>query len=306
MRYPGRRSAVAVGSVALGLLVAELTVRTIWPAWKDLHPPRRPLTTADRERARAALPAMEEVRLRTADGLELAGWFAAGPKRSAVVLVHGLKGNRAQLLPEATLLARHGHGVLLFDSRASGESGGTVATWGDAERLDVRAALEFVAVRPDVDRSSIGMYGFSVGATPVALVAADDAHVRAVALGPTWPSLRAELSEKFRANAGRSSALASFIFQLGGTHVDALAPGRAVAKIVPRPLLLMSGSEDRDTPPAVMRQLAADAPGSELWIVHGAGHGGYLDADPAEYDRRFCGFFDRALAAPDHPIDTAK
>jgi hypothetical protein len=52
--------------VVLGLLVAEMTVRTVWPAWKDLHPPRVRLTDADREHARAVLPGMQEVELRTA------------------------------------------------------------------------------------------------------------------------------------------------------------------------------------------------------------------------------------------------
>jgi len=301
MRRAGRRILVAGSAAVLGLLVAELTVRTVWPAWEDLHPPRVRLTAADRERARAVLPGMEDVRLRATDGVTLAGWFAPGPKRTAVVLVHGLGGNRAQLLPEAALLARHGHCVLLFDSRASGESEGSLATWGDAERLDVNAALDFVSARPDVDPSSIGIYGFSAGAAPVELNAAEDPRVRAVALGPTWPSLRAELSDKFRARRGRSSALATFIFQLVGSNVDALAPERAVRKIVPRPLLLMSGTEDPDTPPAVMRQLAADAPGAELWVVQGAGHGGYLDADPAGFEREFSGFFDRALARSGSP-----
>ena len=66
-------------------------------------------------------------------------------------------------------------------------------------------------------------------------------------------------------------------------------------KIAPRSLLLMSGSEDTDTPPAVMRKIAADAPGAELWIVHGAGHGGYLDVGPAGSSKKFSGFFDRSL-----------
>jgi dienelactone hydrolase len=159
----------------------------------------------------------------------------------------------------------------------------------------LKAALAFLSARPDVDRSSIGMYAFSVGATSVALVAAEDARVRAVALGPTWPSLGAELSEKFSVRRGRSSALARFIFRLVGTDVDALAPERALTKIAPRPVLLMAGSEDPDTPPPMMRQLASDAPGAERWIVQGAEHGGFNDIDPAGLERRFSGFFDRAL-----------
>jgi dienelactone hydrolase len=269
MRRVGRRTLFPGVGVVLGLLIAELTLRTVWLAWKDLHPPRVRLTVAERDRARAVLSGMEEVSLQTADGITLAAWFVPGPKRTAVVFVHGLGGNRAQLLPEATLLVRHGHGVLLFDSRASGESGGTAATWGDAERLDVKAALDFVSARPDVDRSSIGIYGFSVGATPAVLVAAEDARVRAVALGPTWPSLRAELSDKFRALSGHSSALATFIFRLDGANVDALAPEQALTKVSPRPLLLISGSEDPDTPPAVMRQLAAQTPGGRALARRG-------------------------------------
>jgi len=297
---------MAGAGAVLGLLVVALSVRTVWPAWRDLHPPRVRLTAPDLARARSVLPGMKEVRLRTADGITLAGWFVPGPKRTAVVVVHGLGANRAQVLPEAALLVRHGHGVLLFDSRASGESGGKLATWGDTERLDVKAALDFVSARPDVDRSSIGVYGFSVGATSVALVAAEDARVRAVALGPTWPSLRAELSNKLPARSGRLSALALFVFRLGGTDVDALAPEQALTKIAPRPLLLISGSEDQDTPPGVMRPLADHLPGAELLIVRGAGHGGFVDADPAGMEREFCGFFDRALTAADQRADSAK
>jgi hypothetical protein len=29
-----------------------------------------------------------------------------------------------------------------------------------------------------------------------------------------------------------------------------------------------------------MRELVADAPGAEFWIIHGAGQAGYLDVDP--------------------------
>jgi pimeloyl-ACP methyl ester carboxylesterase len=71
----------------------------------------------------------------------------------------------------------------------------------------------------------------------------------------------------------------------------------AVERIVPRPLLLFTGTLDPDTPPAVMEALAADAPGSTLWIVPGARHGDYARVDPVELERRFASFFDRALLA---------
>ena len=117
---------------------------------------------------------------------------------------HGLGGNRAQLLLEAGFLSRRGHGVLLLDSRASGESDGDLATWGDLERLDIRAALDFLSARPDVEKEMLGLYGFSVGA--VALVAAEGQRVRAVALGPCWTSLADELRDKFHSFGWLSTA----------------------------------------------------------------------------------------------------
>ena len=37
----------------------------------------------------------------------------------------------------------------------------------------------------------------------------------------------------------------------------------------------------------------------EIWRVPGAGHTGGIEADPAEYERRVIGFFDRALLRND-------
>jgi dienelactone hydrolase len=212
-----------------------------------------------------------------------------------VALLHGLFSNRAQLLPEAELLARHGHGVLLFDTRAAGESEGELASWGDRERFDVLAALEFLSARSDVDPRRIGMYGFSASAAPVALVAAVDARVRAAALAASWPDLHAALANEFPASEGKWAGLAAWVFRWAAIDVDGVRPLAAVKRIVPRPLLLLTGTLDTDTPPAVMEALAASAPGSTLWIVRGARHGGYARVDPVGLEQHFACFFDRAL-----------
>jgi len=43
---------------------------------------------------------------------------------------------------------------------------------------------------------------------------------------------------------------------------------------------------------------AAQQP-KELWIVTGAGHGGYIGVAPQEYERRVVTFFDKALGTGD-------
>ncbi len=290
----GRLARIVPGCAAL--LVALVVIRTVPLAWRDLHPTRRALTDADRAKAGRTLAGLEPVAFRTDDGLLLHGWFAPGRDGSAVVLVHGLGGNRAELLPEAGVLQRHGHAVLLFDSRASGESEGKLATWGDRERLDVAAALRFLRARTGVDPARIGLYGFSVGASTVALVAAEDASVRAVALGPVWPSLDAELHRRFQTTHGRPAFLAARVFRMSGVDVDAVTPVNALPRVPPRPVLFISGTRDEDTPSAVVDGLAARVAGALRWNVSGAGHGGFAEVDPQGLEATLGGFFDRALA----------
>lgn len=283
------------------LLVAVIGWRTVSAARRDLHPARRQLTEQDRAAALRSLPGLEQVEIRTDDGLLLRGWFAPGRDGSAVVLVHGLGANRSELLPEAALLLRRGHGVLLLDSRNSGESEGGISTWGDRERRDVVAALRWIRARPGVEPGRIGLYGFSVGASTVALVAAADPGVRAVALGPVWPSLRAELGHRFSLRHGRSAALAVLTFRLAGVEVDSVRPVDAIESIASRPLLFISGTRDEDTPSAMEDALAGRVPGAVRRRLEGAGHGGFSQVDPKGLDAALGEFFDGALATPVHP-----
>ena len=87
----------------------------------------------------------EDVRFTTSDGLELHGWYVPSRSSAAVIAVPGRKGAGAR--PDAR---RHGYGVLLFDRRGEGESGGDPNAWGwGGDRL--QAAIAWLAARPDVD-----------------------------------------------------------------------------------------------------------------------------------------------------------
>jgi dipeptidyl aminopeptidase/acylaminoacyl peptidase len=277
------------------LLAAAAGWGTLRAAGQALFPARTRVTQAQTDEARQFLPRMEDVSFRTRDGLVLRGWFAPGENRSAIVFVHGLWSNRGAFLGEAEALARDGQGVLLYDSRASGASDGHMATFGDRERLDIEAALDYLGTRPDVDSGRIGLFGCSVGGTAVALVGAEDPRVRAVVLGPTWLTLDAEIRAKFR---WPRSGLLLAAYRLAGVDVDALRPVDVVRSINPRPLFLLSGANDTDTPPSIMKSLQDAAPGAERWVVPGAGHCRYIDASPVEYLQRLDGFFARALAGP--------
>ncbi len=287
-------AAVGVGVVALG--AAGILASSYAHAVSILYEPRSHVTAEQRALAFSEIRGLEDAELTTSDGLTLRGWYAAGTNRAAVVLTHGGSANRAQLYPEAKLFASHGYGVLFYDSRACGESDGDLHTRGDREQRDVAAALDYLSKRPEVDRQRIALLGFSIGSSSVALEAAADPRARAVILCAVWTSLEDEIRHSLGKYGPLSWGPTFFAFRLYGLDIDNVRPIDRIAAIKSRPLLFVSGTRDTDTPLAITERVfdAAGQP-KELWVVQGAGHGGYLESHAAEYESHVVGFLDRAL-----------
>ena len=77
----------------------------------------------------------------TTDGVTLSGWYLPSSNGAAVVLLHGASSTRTAVLDKAAVLAEHGYGVLLYDARGHGRSGGTAMDFGWYGDLDIAAAL---------------------------------------------------------------------------------------------------------------------------------------------------------------------
>jgi len=287
-----RGAVVGVGLAALAWLA--LVAASVRHGYRECHPWRSRVSAARAAQAKQLLPGLRELQVRTKDNLSLRSWFV--PPRNGVVLVvmPGLTGNRASHLDEAVLFAQHGYGSLLLEPRAHGDSEGTTATWGYLEADDVVQAVKTAYAIPGV--SKVGALGFSVGASAVALAAARDPNIRAVVLYATWTSLREEIAAKAGSLPSRGFWTTKG-YELAGVDVDAVHPEPQMKRIAPRPVLLLSGAVDTDTPPSVMdRILAACGPSATLWRLASVGHGGYIQAEPKEYERRVIGFLDQAFA----------
>lgn len=96
--------------------------------------------------------AYESLSLTSSDGLHLAGWYIPSTNRATVIVVHGYKGDRSGMLPQAQILAAHGYGVLLIDLRAHGQSEGEMISFGKYEVRDVEAAYQYLLTRPEIDQ----------------------------------------------------------------------------------------------------------------------------------------------------------
>lgn len=131
---------------------------------------------------------VEEVRI-PADGVELAGHLhrpVAVPEGGVpgVVLTGPFTGVKDQVVGVyAALLAQRGLVALAFDHRNFGESGGEPRGREDTggKLADLRAAVGFLAARPDVRTGAVGAVGICLGGGYALRAAASDPRVRAVA-----------------------------------------------------------------------------------------------------------------------------
>ncbi len=176
----------------------------------------------------------------------------------------------------AEQICRHGFGVLLFNFRGTGASGGNLDILGWTR--DLKAVIDYLCTLPEVDRSRLSLLGFSAGAAVSIYVASQERRVSSVA-ACACPAEFTKLDEPCSLiDHFRSIGIIrdkdfppSTQEWLNGFKL--VKPINYVAKIPPRPLLLVHGSKDETVPLADAHRLYARAgEPKKLVIVDGAGH----------------------------------
>ena len=257
---------------------------------------------AQRSPAQAGIVRYREVTFSSRQGPAgptLKAWWVPSTNGAAVILLPGIGQARDGMLDQGAMLARHGYGVLLTDPRSCADTTLTY-TAGYAETGDVAGALAFVQAQAGVDPGRIGILGYSAGGAAAILGAAQLKEIRAVASEGNFYNLGDDIAN----SAGRSTPLEAFyqqailFFYRRETGVDArlISPIDAIGQISPRAVLLIFGEHEVASGHA-REQFAAAGEPKALWIVPGLGHGGYIQAQPAEYEARVAAFFDAALLA---------
>jgi hypothetical protein len=234
----------------------------------------------------------KDVTFTTSDGIELAGWYVPSKNGATVIAFPGRSGPQ----PHARMLIRHGYGVLLFDPRGEGESEGDPYRWG-GER-DVKAALTFLAGRPDVDRGRIGGLGLSLGGELLLQTAAESNGLKAVVSeGAGMRSIREHLEKPGAAKwlsvpAWATTTVATTVFS---NHPPPPDLTELVSGIAPRPVFFIYSGRPLGGEELNRKFYAAAGEPKTLWKIGDAGHTDGLAAHPQEYERRVIAFFDRAL-----------
>lgn len=254
-------------------------------AYAYLHPA---LTTSSGEQLKKNNISYEDIELTTTDGIKLAAWYTP-PKNGAVILVaHAYTGSRVEDI--YVMFAKQGYGVLAWDFRAHGESGGDMSTLGYFEQLDMEAALNFALALPDVEH--VGAWGGSMGAATAILTAAKHPEIEAIVSDSAFPTLKDVMKLNVPVDF-----MQPFVFffseQLSGMDLDQVQPVDEIAKISPRPVFIIDGW---DGPAVIMnspyRLYDATQEPKQIWVENGVPHLEMYKYFPAEYEKRILGFFD--------------
>lgn len=252
--------------------------------WLAVRPPR---LTIDLRPADVGL-AVEEVRIRTADGLQLSAWIAARPGRPAVILLHGYPADKRDLLPLAAALHRH-FTVLLLDLRYFGQSEGHVTTLGYRERDDLKRTVDVLEAR---GIGPVGVFGFSFGGAVAVLTAAEDQRIRAVAAYAPFADLRDLGRDLYKGLWLLREPLVGLMRLwsrlLLGADITRPSPGQA-ARRLSVPVLLIHSRADEQIPFHHAQRLAralAGNPQAQFLFADEGYHGG-LGPDLQERLARF-------------------
>jgi pimeloyl-ACP methyl ester carboxylesterase len=238
----------------------------------------------------------------TQTGLELAGWTIHTVHGApAVVLVHGFKTSREEMLPWARFIHDAGYNVLLFDTRGCGRSDGATIGLGATEPRDISLAVELA--RDQFGTTKVAVLGISLGAGAAILAAANDPDVSAVVADSAWTDQDFQLSRLSSLPLGPLRLpLPPYgpgaVNLLVGADVARARPLEAIARISPRPILLIhSADDDNATTPveSARRLFAAAGEPKQLWVAPRGGHVGAFNAFPDEYRGRVVMFLREAL-----------
>jgi hypothetical protein len=282
-----QRWAIRVALVPAAIVAVAILYMPVGMAIVDIHSLHRPV-------GNPPSPAYETVDFTASDGVRLEGWYRPSTNGAAVLMISGGGGNRRSTLRHAEMLVRHGYGVLVYDPRGSGNSEGTVNSYGWGWEKDAAAALDYLADRDDVEPGRVAALGLSTGADIAIDVAARRSDVKAVVAD----GAAAIGFEDYEARTGNVVQLAPMwalfksIEVIQGRSGPEASLAEQIARSRARHLIISAGAIEKP-----WGELYDEAGGerSELWYLPDAGHTAALRQYPEAYEQRVVAFLDQSL-----------
>lgn len=238
----------------------------------------------------------ENVSFRTSDNLLIKGWYSKYSDTSkTIILLHGYKANRLEMIPRCELFRKAGYNILLYDARGCGESEGDLISFGYYESRDLLTAVRFLNVKGD---SEIALYGFSQGGATILLAADSLKDIKCMIAEGTFDKLENAIDNRFENTLhipGKFGAWIMILFAENklGVGIDEIEPVKKVSKIK-FPILIIGGENDDRTLKENTLTLYDSAKNpKELWLVKNSGHADIYSNNPEIYRSRVLDFLNK-------------
>jgi len=224
------------------------------------------------------------------------GWFFPGFRGApTIMLLHGYESSRGELLTLVSALQDHQYNVFVFDFAAHGANAG-VTTFGYREADEVRAAIDAIAKRNDVDATRFGLWGYNLGAYAALREAENDPRVRALALDAVYdyPRQMVKIGVEKTGVAGFPMVVksAQMCFEwMNFEHRNDPPLSAKLSKMSGAPMLFIEASDDPETA-SITREifLKSPEPREEAIIPHG-NFVNLPDDEKRAYENRIVSFF---------------
>jgi pimeloyl-ACP methyl ester carboxylesterase len=224
------------------------------------------------------------------------GWFFPGLKSApTIVLCPGYESSRGELLTLASALQDQQYNVLVFDFSAHGSSVGR-STLGLQEVAELRAAMNAVASRGDVDANRFGLWGVNLGAYVALAEAANDRRVRAVAAESPYGHPNDMVALQVRRSGLGSIPLVTRMSQMIFGWVNSQfrnvpSLDTQIAKFSGVAQLYLESPDDTVLAASTSELFRISSPPHELVILQHGNYGGMLDDEKRNYENRIVSFF---------------
>jgi len=256
----------AIGYVAVSVLVI-FGVGPYLAAWTITHAGTRLPDRRLKDTPALYQLSYEEVIFPSRDSLRLRGWFIPPTtRRTILICTHGLFRNRVEMLARIVPAVQSGWGALLYDSRSHGASDRGITSLGYYEKNDVAGAIQYIRQRYQdaAEQPRIVLVGVSMGAVATLEAAAESGEYSALILDSPFAGVKQAVMTHtwLLMRLPRYSFPPLFMFwfrRMAGFDVDRLDPYRAISKIGPVPLLIITSEGDERIGPGAAQDLYRDA-----------------------------------------------
>jgi pimeloyl-ACP methyl ester carboxylesterase len=224
------------------------------------------------------------------------GWFFPGFRGApTIILCHGYESSKGELLTLVAALQDHQYNVFVFDFVGHGANGG-ITSFGYRETAELKAAMDVVAQRNDVDPNSFGVWGYNLGAYVALREAENDKRIHALIMDSVYDQpkqmVKVEVSKTGLGGFPFMVRAAEFSFDwLNYEHRQDAPLSAHLASLAGVPKLFLQPSDDRVLGETTQILFTKSPEPREIVLMPHSNFTSSTEDDKRAYENRVVSFF---------------